>query len=277
MCSLAFSSWDYSRAVILRISTLEAMSCVVEPVEWGEAGHSLGSDGPPCALVAAVARGPAGSDRWADRRSGRGFARQAPPRAAEVCSGGVQGHCAWLTRDAAGRRPEHLPPRSQVAFRQRDRRQACFFGRRHARVRLAQDLVLQGLFCRACAAARAPDSREGDTRWQEPLRCRRGLRSGGRLRPDGASQTAGSVPPHACAQHATRCCRAGRSLLPCGASLQGGSAYSSGSSGNLRMLIAPGITVGHMPHFYITARSCPVILRAASPAGQWGISFGHGG
>lgn len=35
-------------------------------------------------------------------------------------------------------------------------------------------------------------------------------------------------------------------------------------SENLRMHIAPRITVGHMPHSYISVRSCPVILGAAS-------------
>ena len=60
-----------------------------------------------------------------------------------------------------------------------------------------------------------------------PPRRRYGWRPGRSLLPAGASQTAGSAPHRAYAPHATRYCRAVRSLPPCGASLPGSSAYGT--------------------------------------------------
>ena len=139
-----------------------------------------------------------------------------------------------------------------------------FFGTSHARDRLAQDLVLHGLLAEhALQLAHLVLERAILAGRNHLAACAGGGQGAACRLPAPAKQLVRRYPVHA--RH-TRHAVAGQEGLFDYAKLlfRGQAPTALNPSENLRMHVAPGITVGHMPHSYIGVRNCPVILGAAS-------------
>lgn len=145
-----------------------------------------------------------------------------------------------------------------------------FFGTSHARDRLAQDLVLHGLLAQHALQLAHLVLERAILACRNHLAASTGGGQGAACRLSApAKQLVGRHPVHARPQrHAV----AGQEGLFDDAELlfRGPAPTALNPSENLRMHIVPGTTVGHMPHSYISVRSCPVILGAASHLqGEW--------